>query len=171
MAPTRRSTDHLIPLVLVLLTGAALWYAHATAWDLGGRSPILSYESAQIALAARELAWHGRLATPFALPLDLVSHAAPPWPLSAVQPGPVLADGLILKLVPARGIAAGSDTRAWLTLVLPFVSYLALGALTVLAARYLLGATPRRRPAGCASARRGRSGSRWSWTRRPSTSR
>jgi len=130
--------DHLIPLVLVLLTGAALWYAHATAWDLGGRSPILSYESAQIALAARELAWHGRLATPFALPLDLVSHAAPPWPLSAVQPGPVLADGLILKLVPARGIAAGSDTRAWLTLVLPFVSYLALGALTVLAARYLL---------------------------------
>ena len=138
MAPTRRSTDHLIPLVLVLLTGAALWYAHATAWDLGGRSPILSYESAQIALAARELAWHGRLATPFALPLDLVSHEAPPWPLSAVQPGPVLADGLILKLVPARGIAAGSDTRAWLTLVLPFVSYLALGALTVLAARYLL---------------------------------
>ena len=127
-----------MPLVLVLLAGAALWYAHAVAWDLGGRSPILSYESAQVALAARELAWHGRLATPYALPIDLAKHAAPPWPLSAVQPGLVLAEGLILKLVPARGITAGSDPRAWLTLVVPFACYLAFGAFTVLATRYLL---------------------------------
>ena len=138
MAPTRTSTDHLIPLVLVLVTGAALWYAHAQSWDLGGRSPILSYESAQVALAARELAWHGKLGTPYALPIDLVSHSVPPWPLSAVQPGMVFAEGLILKLVPARGITAGSDPRAWLTLVLPFVCYLAFGAFTVLAARYVL---------------------------------
>src|SRR5689334_5836936 len=138
MAPTRRSTDHLMPLVLVLLAGAALWYAHAVAWDLGGRSPILSYESAQVALAARELAWHGRLATPYALPIDLATHARPPWPLSAVQPGLVLAEGLILKLVPAQGITAGSDPRAWLTLVIPFACYLAFGAFTVLATRYLL---------------------------------
>ena len=62
MSPTRRSTDHLLPLVLVLVAGAVVWYAHATAWDLGGRSPIMSYDSAQYALAARELAWHGRLA-------------------------------------------------------------------------------------------------------------
>src|SRR5438046_7577879 len=59
MSPTRRSTDHLLPLVLVLVAGAVVWYAHATAWDLGGRSPIMSYDSAQYALAARELAWHG----------------------------------------------------------------------------------------------------------------
>ena len=137
MAPTRRSTDHLVPLVLVLVAGAALWYAHAVAWDLGGRSPILSYESAQVALAARELAWHGRLATPYALPIDLATHTGSPWPLSAVQPGLVLAEALILKLVPARGITAGSDTRAWLTLVVPFACYLAFGAFTVLAARYL----------------------------------
>lgn len=127
-----------MPLVLVLLAGAALWYAHAVSWDLGGRSPILSYESAQVALAARELAWHGRLATPYALPVDLATHAAPPWPLSAVQPGLVLAEGLILKLVPARGYTAGSDPRAWLTLVIPFACYLAFGAFTVLATRYLL---------------------------------
>src|SRR5881394_2015835 len=138
MAPTRRSTDHLIPLVLVLVAGAALWYAHAGAWDLGGRSPILSYESAQVALAARELGWHGRLATPFALPIDLATHPGPPWPLSAVQPGLVLVEALILKLVPARGATAGSDPRAWLTLVVPFVCYLLLGAFTVLAGRYLL---------------------------------
>src|SRR5262245_12029320 len=137
MAPTRRSTDHLLPLVMVLLTGAVLWYAHATAWDLGGRSPILSRESAQVVLAARELAWHGRLATPYALPIDLVAHADPPWPLSAVQPGLVFIEALILKLVPARGATAGSDPRAWLTLLAPFTCYLALGAFTLLATRYL----------------------------------
>lgn len=138
MSPTRRSTDHLLPLVLVLVAGAVLWYAHATAWDLGGRSPIMSYDSAQYALAARELAWHGKLATPFALPVDLAWHAAPPWPLSVVQPGLLLAEAAIFKLVPARGAAGGSDPRAWLTLVLPFVSYLLLTAGAVLGARHLL---------------------------------
>jgi len=138
MSPTRRSTDHLLPLVLVLVAGAVLWYAHATAWDLGGRSPIMSYDSAQYALAARELAWHGRLATPFALPVDLAWHAAPPWPLSAVQPGLLLIEAAIFKLVPARGATAGSDPRAWLTLMLPFVSYLLLAAGAVLGARHLL---------------------------------
>ncbi len=138
MTPTRRSTDHLLPLVLVMLVGAALWYAHATAWDLGGRSPILSYDSAQYALAARELAWHGKLATPFALPLDLVWHPASPWPLSAVQPGLVLVEAFIFKILPAQGANAGSDPRAWLTLILPFVSYLMLGAGAVLGMRHLL---------------------------------
>ena len=130
--------EHLIPLVLVLATGAVLWYAHADAWDLGGRSPILSHEGAQVAVAARELAWHGRLATPYGLPIDLVAHANPPWPLSAVQPGLVLVEAAIFKLVPARGLNASSDQRAWLTLVVPFVCYLLLGAFTVLATRYLL---------------------------------
>src|ERR1051325_9974134 len=112
MLPTRRSSDHLLPLVLVMLAGAVLWYAHATAWDLGGRSPILSYDSAQYALAARELAWHGKLATPYALPVDLAWHA--------------------------RGAVAGSDPRAWLTLLWPFMSYLMLGAAGVLGMRHLL---------------------------------
>jgi hypothetical protein len=138
MAPTRRSTDHLLPLVLVLITGAVLWYAHALSWDLGGRSPLLSYDSAQYALAARELAWRGRLATPYALPVDLASHPGSPWPLSALQPGLVLAEALVFKLVPARGMAAGSDPRAWLTLLLPFICYLMLGASAVLGMRHLL---------------------------------
>src|ERR1041385_1854563 len=137
MAPTRRSTDHLLPLVLVLVTAAALWYAHALAWDLGGRSPILSYESAQVALAARELAWHGKFATPYALPIDVATHTGSPWPLSAVQPGLVLAEAMVFKLVPASGLMATSDMRAYLTLVVPFVCYLAFGAFTVLATRYL----------------------------------
>ena len=121
-----------------MIAGAVLWYSHAVSWDLGERSPILSYDSAQYALAARELAWHGRLATPFALPMDLARHANPPWPLSAVQPGLVLVEAVIFKLVPARGQTAGSDPRAWLTLLLPFVSYLMLGASAVLGTRHLL---------------------------------
>jgi hypothetical protein len=127
-----------MPLVLVMLAGAVLWYAHAVAWDVGGRSPILSYDSAQYALAARELAWHGRLATPYALPMDLVWQAAPPWPLSALQPGLVLFEALVFKLVPASGATAGSDPRAWLTLLLPFTSFLMLGASGVLGMRHLL---------------------------------
>jgi len=126
-----------MPLVLVLVAGAVLWYAHAISWDLGGRSPILSYDSAQYALAARELAWHGHLATPFAVPLDL-AWPGPPWKLSALQPGLVLVEGAIFRLVPARGATAGSDPRAWLTLILPFTSYLMLGASAVLGTRHLL---------------------------------
>ena len=138
MTPTRRSTDHLMPLVLVMIAGAVLWYAHAVAWDVGERSPILSYDSAQYALAARELAWHGRLATPYALPMDLYWQASSPWPLSALQPGLVLFEALIFKLVPARGMTGGSDPRAWLTLLLPFTSFLMLGAAGVLGMRHLL---------------------------------
>src|SRR5262249_60397182 len=124
--------------VLALGAGAVSRSPHAEAGALGARTPILPHDSAQIALAARELAWHGRLATPYALPIDLVRHPSPPWPLSAVQPGLVLVEGAIFRLVPARGAVAGSDPRAWLTLLLPFMSYLALGAAAVLGARHLL---------------------------------
>jgi hypothetical protein len=138
MSPTRTSIDHLVPLVVVMVAGAALWYLHAIAWDLGGRSPILSYDSAQYALAARELSWHGRFATPYALPVDLVSHRDPPWPLSAVQPGLVLIEAFIFKVWPVFGARVGSDPRAWLTLIPAFVSYLMLGAGAVLGTRHLL---------------------------------
>lgn len=127
-----------MPLVLVMVAGAVLWYAYALVWDLGGRSPILSYDSAQYALAARELAWHGRLATPYALPVDLTTQSNPPWPLSALQPGLVLFEAMVFKLVPARGATAGSDPRAWLTLLLPFTAFLMLGASGVLGMRHLL---------------------------------
>jgi hypothetical protein len=103
---------------------------HARAWDLGRSSPILSYDSAQYALAARELAGHGRLVTPFALPIEMARHASPPWPLAVVQPGLVAAEAILFRLVP--GMPEG------LTLVLPFVCFLALGALlAAVAARVL----------------------------------
>ena len=39
----------------IALCGSILWMLHATAWDLGGRSPVLNYDTSQYALAAREL--------------------------------------------------------------------------------------------------------------------
>lgn len=137
MTWTRKSPADLLLLPLLLAAGAALWALHAQAWDLGGRSPILNYDAAQYALAARELAWHGRLGTPFALPIELVTQAQPPWPLAVVQPGLVLFEALVFKLVPARGTVAGSDPRAWLTLLLPFCSFLFIGASLALSVRYV----------------------------------
>ena len=137
MRPTRMSLGDLWVVPALLLAAALLWLLHAQAWDLGGRSPILNYDTAQYALAARELAWHHRLATPFALPIELVNRSTPPWPLAAVQPGMVLVEALVLKLVPARGAIAGSDPRAWLTLVLPFCCFLMLAGSFALAMRHL----------------------------------
>lgn len=137
MTATRKSPADLLLLPVLLVAGAALWLLHAQAWDLGVRSPVLNYDAAQYAVAARELAFHGRLATPFALPIELTSHPQPPWPLSTVQPGLVLFEAMVFKLVPARGAVAGSDPRAWLTLLLPFCCYLFLGASLALGVRYL----------------------------------
>ena len=66
MSTTGKSATRLVG-TLAALAGL-LWLIHASAWDLGGRSPVLNYDGAQYALAARELADHGRLATTFALP-------------------------------------------------------------------------------------------------------
>lgn len=122
-----------LPVVPLLLAAAAgLWLLHAKAWDLGGRSSVLGYDTAQYAIAARELAFHGHFATPFALPIELVHRADPPWPLAVVQPGLVLFEGLVFKLVPPSGPMASSDARAWLTLFLPFTSFLLIvGALAI----------------------------------------
>ena len=137
MRSTRMSLGDLWVVPALLLAATFLWMLHAQAWDLGGRSPILNYDTAQYALAARELAWHHHLATPFALPIDLVRQSQPPWPLAAVQPGMVLAEALVLKLVPAQGATAGSDPRAWLTLILPFCCFLMIAGSFALSMRHL----------------------------------
>ena len=122
-------------MLALVVVGFALWSLHARAWDLGRRSPVLSFDAAQYAVAARELAEHGRLATPFALPIELARHPEPPWPLAVVQPGLVLAEAAIERLVP-REIRLGQSRivdlrtparREWLTLLLPFACFLLLG--------------------------------------------
>src|SRR5258706_12612950 len=93
--------------VSLCVFGACLWGVHAVAWGLAGRSSVLNYDSAQYALAGRELAAHGRLQTIFALPLELSRHAAPPWPLAVVQPGLVFVEAAIFRLVPPSLSIAG----------------------------------------------------------------
>lgn len=136
MLRTRTSVRDLVALPLVLVAAAMLWMLHARAWDLGGRSPVLNFDTGQYALAARELAQRGVLATPFALPIELAAHAAPPWPLAVVQPGLVLVNAAILAAVPSEWVP-GSQLRAWLTLIVPFMCFLMLSASLSLAVRHL----------------------------------
>lgn len=147
MRPTWKSAADIAILVALVLAGFALWALHARAWGLGTRSPVLNYDTAQYALAARELAEHGRLATTFALPIELATHAAPPWPLAVVQPGLVLAEAAIFRMVP-KIIRIGDlftfylqvpHQREWLTLLIPFFCYLMLGASLALITARMLG--------------------------------
>ena len=134
---TRMPLADLAVLPVVLVAGTVLWLMYAHAWDLGGRSPYLTYDSAQIAIAARELAFRGQLRTLFALPADLPRHALPPWPVAGLAPGLILLQALVFRLVPAAGTFARSDVRAALTLVVPFVAYLFAAAALALSARHL----------------------------------
>jgi hypothetical protein len=144
---TRTSLAAFLLALALPLTACMLWMLHADAWGLGGRSPVLNYDSGQYALAARELATHGRLATTFALPLELARHAAPPWPLAVVQPGLVLAEAALFRLTP-RAIRLGGvtlvplsrpDQREWLALIVPFCSFILIGLLlAVVLSRLLL---------------------------------
>ncbi len=138
------------------LVGCLLWMLHADAWGLGGRSPVLNYDSAQYALAARELAAHGRLTTTFALPLELTRHAALPWPLAVVQPGLVLAEAALFRMAPKRLWLGGAtltsfsrpDQREWLALVLPFCCYILIGILLAVVVSRLLFRHASRLPEG-----------------------
>jgi hypothetical protein len=132
---TRTSLAAFILALALPPIACVLWLLHANAWGLGGSSPVLDYDSAQYALAARELATHGRLATTFALPLELSRHAEPPWPLAVVQPGLVVAEAALFRLFP-KVLRFGHffylplarpDQREWLMLVLPFCCYILIG--------------------------------------------
>jgi hypothetical protein len=126
--------------------GSGLWLQHARAWDLGRRSPVLSYDAAQYALAARELSAHGRLATTYALPIELAKHASPPWPLALVQPGLVVVEAVIfhftpqpLRMVGGHGFeTVRPDQMEWLVLVPPFVCFVVIGVGLALAVSHIL---------------------------------
>jgi hypothetical protein len=145
VSPTRTSLAALLLALVLPVTGCTLWMMHAEAWGLGGASPILNYDSAQYALAARELATSGRLATTFALPLELSRHARPPWPLAVVQPGLVLIEAALFRITPpvlrlgrATFMFSRPDQREWLALVAPFCSYILIGLVLAVALSRLL---------------------------------
>jgi hypothetical protein len=136
MGGTGKSWDRAILVAVTLAAGTWLWMLHARAWDLGHRSPVLGYDAAQYALAARELAAYGRLATTYALPIELARHPQPPWPLAVVQPGLVVAEAAVERLSPRRTLTLAGrrialerpEERAGLYLLVPLFSFLALAA-------------------------------------------
>jgi hypothetical protein len=139
VSATRTFASHTLLIALLAVAGAWLWLEHARAWDLGRASPVLGYDAAQYAVAARELAEHGRLATPFALPVELARHATPPWPLALVQPGLVLVESALFRIAGT----SSPERSSWLVLVLPFVCYLAAGiGLAVVCSRLVTDHAP-----------------------------
>jgi len=143
---TRKTAAGLAMFLVLLVAGCALWVLHAESWSLGRRSPVLSYDTAQVALAARELAFHGRLATPYALPLELARHPQPPWPLAIVQPGLVIVEAAVFRLAPAELKIGGRsyaqwrrpDQVEWLVIPIVFACYLMCAILLALATSKLL---------------------------------
>jgi hypothetical protein len=137
--------------IVLLASGWQLWALHARFWNEGWHSSVLGYDAGQYAVAARELAEHGRLATPFALPIELAWHPDPPWPLAAVEPGLLVIEASVQALAPSS-LGPVAQRMLWLdtpgrrerlALVFPFTCYLALGvALALLAANILARHTP-----------------------------
>jgi len=143
----RSSLPNALMLLLLTVGGMALWILHAGAWDLGRRSPILDYEGAQSAVAAREVA-HGRWQTNFALPIALAFHPTPPWPVVGVPPGLVLVEAGILRLLPDerdshgkhRGRFARPDQQEGPLLLIAIVAFLMIAVSLGLATRHLMAA-------------------------------
>jgi hypothetical protein len=133
--------------LVLAAAGAEFWMLHANAWGLGSRSPVLGYDAAEYAVAARELARHGQWVTTYALPVELARHATPPWPLALVQPGMVVTEAALFQLAPPdmrRGHdsmmtdARRPDQMEWLVLVLPFVSFIVIAVGLGLAVSHVL---------------------------------
>jgi hypothetical protein len=133
-------------LLILLVAGPTLWLLHAESWSLGRRSPVLNYDTSQTALAARELARHGRLATTYALPIELARHPQPPWPLALVQPGLVVLEAIAFRLAPAELMIAGRsyaqwsrpDQMEWLVIPIVFTCYVMCGIVLALATGKIL---------------------------------
>jgi hypothetical protein len=142
----RRSLARVLMVLLLLLAAHAVWAIHMTAWNPGMRTPVIGYDAAQYAVAARHLAEEGSLGTTFAMPIELSRHATPPWPLAVVQPGPVIVNAWIFSLTPKIVRLPGvppmlfndGARREALVLVFPFLCFLALAAAFALGTAHLV---------------------------------
>ncbi len=93
---------------------------------------LFTFDSAEFAVAGRELSRSGRLGTTFVLPDELSVPRRPPFPLQVGHP-------VVPMLDAARFALAGE--RPELTLIPPALAYLALVILTGLLVRRLGGST------------------------------
>jgi hypothetical protein len=142
----QRLLARVLLVVVLVLSANALWVHHIGAWNPGMANPVLGYDAAQYAIAARHLAETGDLATTFALPIELAKHPSPPWPLAVLQPGLVLAEAWIFKVTPKIVRIPGAEPmlfndpthREQLMLVIPFICFLAIAAAIGLATSHLI---------------------------------
>ncbi len=98
-----RGLSRAVSLTLIV-AAATFWLIHA--WltiAVPGRA-LLSFDSAEYALAARELAMTGRLMTPFSYVGALTSHVRPPYPLLAGHPFLPLLEAGVFKLFGAHAV-------------------------------------------------------------------
>lgn len=126
-----RGAGRLTTLTLLVL-GLACWSLHAWLTLAAPGRALLSFDSAEYALAARELVTTGRLATPYSYVGALDERLRPPYPLLAGHP--------LLPVLEAP-VFAIFGAHAWGTLVPVALAYLAT---LLLAARLALaaGASP-----------------------------
>ncbi|MCE9626661.1 MAG: hypothetical protein K8R56_01945, partial [Candidatus Eisenbacteria bacterium] len=91
-----------IATLTLLAVGIALWLVHAWITIAAPGRSLLSFDSAEYALAARDLVTTGRLTTPYSYVGALNEHLRPPYPLLAGHPLlPVLEAG-VFKLFGAH---------------------------------------------------------------------
>ncbi|MBI5711685.1 MAG: glycosyltransferase family 39 protein [Candidatus Eisenbacteria bacterium] len=137
--------SRLPPVALALLLLFAL-AALLVQLELTVRRPgrgLMSFDSAEYAVAGRELARTGRLATPFALPVMIHALGPAPFPLLVGHPLVPLADAALFRLAGERPVV---------TLLPPAVAFLAIVWLTALIALSVSGSVGVALAAGMAMA-------------------
>src|SRR5213075_3146023 len=117
----------LLPLAIaavVLAVHLALTVAHVD-------RARFTFDSAEYAIAGRDLACTGRLTTPFAYPVLLRESGRPPFALVAGHPLTPLLDALLFRV---------AGPRPWLTLIPSALAYLVAIGLALRLARRVTGA-------------------------------
>jgi 4-amino-4-deoxy-L-arabinose transferase-like glycosyltransferase len=111
---------HLVAAVLVF--AALLWGVHAWLTIARPQRALFTFDSAEYALAGRELVQTGRLATPFAYVGTLREGAHPPYPLLAGHPLLPLLEAAVFRVC---------GVHAWGSLVPVALAYLVTVALAM----------------------------------------
>jgi 4-amino-4-deoxy-L-arabinose transferase-like glycosyltransferase len=109
-------------IAVVVLFAALLWGVHAWLTLARPQRALFSFDSAEYALAGRELAQTGRLATPFAYVGTLREGAHPPYPLLAGHPLLPLLEAAVFRVC---------GVHAWGSLVPVALGYLVTVALAM----------------------------------------
>ena len=133
-------------MLALLLVGAALWGVNAWITLAAPGRALLSFDSAEYALAARELATTGKLATPYSYVGALDEARRPPYPLLAGHPLLPMLEAPVFKLFGAHAVGTLVPVAVAYLVTLALAAQLALAAgaspAVALVAGLALAATP-----------------------------